>query len=259
MLTYRLFIIRHGLTEGNLEGHYIGRRSDLSLCGEGKKELLQLSEQFEYPDVKKVYAAPMRRCMETAELLYPNRLTQAAPGLEEYDFGVFEGRSPQELAGTEMFVRWYESGMLAAPDKAESITDFAQRVADGFRAVVEDMMREKITTAALVVPGGVLMNLLTVFGYPKRDNPMLWDAPAGTGYTALLNAQLWQRDGVFEVYSRIPMEREAPEGDWGEDVEDDEAFFRSLPKNYLAVDVEEAGHSATPETMEQSLEKESPR
>ena len=255
MLTYRLFIIRHGLTSGNLEGRYIGRKSDLPLCGEGKEELQELAEQFEYPDVKKVYSAPMKRCFETAEILYPNRLTQPAPGLEEYDFGVFEGRSPKELAGTEMFVRWYESGMKAAPEKAESITDFAQRVADGFRAVVEDMMREKITTAALIVPGGVLMNLLSVFGYPKRDNPMLWDAPAGTGYTALLNAQLWQRDGVFEVYSRIPMEREPDLNDWGEDVEDDEEFFQNLPKNYMALDVEQTGdNTETPETMARRMD-----
>ena len=80
MLTYRLFLIRHGLTQGNLERRYIGRRSDLPLCEEGRKGLLALKEEFEYPDVKKVYAAPMKRCFETAEILYPDRLTVPAEG-----------------------------------------------------------------------------------------------------------------------------------------------------------------------------------
>lgn len=251
MLTYRLFLIRHGLTQGNLERRYIGRRSDLPLCEEGRKGLLALKEEFEYPDVKKVYAAPMKRCFETAEILYPDRLTVPAEGLEEYDFGVFEGRTAEDLAGTEMFVRWNESGMKSPPDKAESITDFAQRTADGFAKVVDDMMRNQITTAALILPGGVMMNLLTVFGYPKRD-PMLWAAQDGTGFTALLNTQLWQRDGVFEVFSQIPMLREEPEsGDWDENIEDDEEFFRSLPKNYLAIEVEEKpDNTAVPESFE---------
>ncbi|MGI5893724.1 MAG: histidine phosphatase family protein [Candidatus Merdivicinus sp.] len=253
MLTYRLFLIRHGLTQGNLEGRFIGKRTDLSLCSKGVKELHALQEKFEYPDVKKVYAAPMKRCMETAEILYPNRLTVPAEGLEEYDFGVFEGRTAEELAGTEMFVRWYESGMSAAPDKAESITAFAERTAEGFSKVVEDMMRNQITTAALILPSGVMMNLLTVFGYPKRD-PMRWTAQEGTGFTALLNTQLWQRDGVFEVYSQIPMLREPSDNDWGEEIEDDEEFFRSLPKNYLSLEVEQKpDNTAVPESMEKKL------
>ncbi len=250
MRTYRLFLIRHGLTRGNLEGRYTGRRNDLPLCEEGVEGLNRLLADFEYPDVKKVYVPNQRRCTQTAEILFPNRLTAPAPGLEEYDFGVFEGRTPEELSGTEMFVRWCQSGMRAAPDGAESITAFAERTSAGFEAVVNDMMENGITTAALILPGGVLMNLLTVYGYPQRD-PMLWTATEGTGYTALLNTQLWQRDRVFEVYSRIPMEKEEPDPGFGEDAEDDEEFFRSMPKNYFTLEVEEKpDNTATPESME---------
>ena len=252
MITYKIHFIRHGLTQANKDGRYIGR-TDTPLCTEGMDELRSLKETYAYPKVQKVYTSPLLRCRQTAEILYPNRLTVPAEGLEEYDFGVFEGRTAEELAGTEMFVRWNESGMKAAPDQAESITAFAERTAEGFARVVDDMMRGQITTAALILPGGVMMNLLTVFGYPKRD-PMLWAAQDGTGFTALLNAQLWQRDGVFEVYSQIPMLREEPEsGAWDGEIEDDEEFFRSLPKNYLALEVEEKpDNTAVPESFEGS-------
>ena len=110
------------MTKGNLEGRFVGR-TDLPLCEEGIAELKKLQEEYEYPDVQKVYSSPMARCVETADILYPNRLLQRVDNLREYDFGVFEGQLAKDLAGTEMFVRWNESGMSAAPEGAESITE----------------------------------------------------------------------------------------------------------------------------------------
>ena len=112
MVTYKLYLIRHGMTKGNLEGRFVGR-TDLPLCEEGIAELKKLQEEYEYPDVQKVYSSPMARCVETADILYPNRLLQRVDNLREYDFGVFEGQLAKDLAGTEMFVRWNESGMSA--------------------------------------------------------------------------------------------------------------------------------------------------
>lgn len=250
MVTYKLYLIRHGMTKGNLEGRFIGR-TDLPLCPEGIRELKKMREEFEYPDVQKVYSSPMIRCVETAGLLYPNRLLQRVDRLREYDFGVFEGQLAKDLAGTEMFVRWNESGMSAAPEGAESITDFAERVAVGFQEILDDMMKNRVTTAAAVLHGGVILNLLSVFAYPKRD-PMMWMTPCGTGFTALVNAQLWQRDGVFEVYSPVPFEPEPQAGNVDWDQEDDERFFQDYPKDFVMMDVADEEHSekgTTPDTV----------
>ena len=43
---YKLHLIRHGLTAGNLEGRYIGSGTDLPLCGQGRAELAALKQQF---------------------------------------------------------------------------------------------------------------------------------------------------------------------------------------------------------------------
>ena len=100
MVTYKLYLIRHGMTKGNLEGRFVGR-TDLPLCEEGIAELKKLQEEYEYPDVQKVYSSPMARCVETADILYPNRLLQRVDNLREYDFGVFEGQLAKDLAGTK--------------------------------------------------------------------------------------------------------------------------------------------------------------
>ena len=55
MKTYKIHLIRHGLTEGNLKQQYIGV-TDLPLAGVGVTELKRLREETEYPRVDKVYS-----------------------------------------------------------------------------------------------------------------------------------------------------------------------------------------------------------
>ena len=59
-----LFLIRHGLTEGNKKKRYIGR-TDEPLCPEGLEQLSALS----YPVLDNIFISPMRRCVQTARIL----------------------------------------------------------------------------------------------------------------------------------------------------------------------------------------------
>ena len=71
MKYYKLHLIRHGLTAGNLQGLYIGSGSDLPLCDEGRAQLKTLKKDFDYPAVPLVFTSPMKRATETAEILFP--------------------------------------------------------------------------------------------------------------------------------------------------------------------------------------------
>ena len=44
MKTFKLHLIRHGLTSGNLQGLYIGSGTDIPLCDEGRAQLAELKE-----------------------------------------------------------------------------------------------------------------------------------------------------------------------------------------------------------------------
>ena len=70
MRTYRIYLLRHGLTDANVQGRYVGV-TDIPLCEEGKQNLKNMAEQYEYPNVGAVYTSPLTRCVQTAELLYP--------------------------------------------------------------------------------------------------------------------------------------------------------------------------------------------
>ena len=202
MITYKLYMIRPGLTAGNLDGRYIGS-TDLPLCREGKERLLHLAKTRAYPGVGRVYAPSQKRAVETAEILFPGHTVYPADDLREYGFGVLENKTAAELRDTPAFKQWMASGMRDAPLGGEDKTAFLNRCEAGFAAVLEDMMRGRVTAAALICPGGIMMNLLARHGYPKLE-PLRWKAEPGEGYTALVTASMWQRAGVFEVVDPIP-------------------------------------------------------
>ena len=70
MKYYKLHLIRHGLTAGNLQGLYIGSGTDLPLCDEGRAQLEELKRSFTYPNVPLVFTSPMLRATQTAEVLF---------------------------------------------------------------------------------------------------------------------------------------------------------------------------------------------
>ena len=113
-----MFLIRHGKTKGNLEHRYIGR-TDESLCEKGKEELLRRRA----PEVQRVYASPMRRCIQTAEILYPAREFLKVEDFRECDFGRFEGKNYQELSKDPGYQAWIDSGGSLAFPGGESPAD----------------------------------------------------------------------------------------------------------------------------------------
>ena len=84
------------MTEANDKGLYVGKQ-DLPLSPSGLAHLLQMKETFDYPSARKFYAAPQIRCRQTLEVLYPGCTVTDAAGLQECDFGDFEGRSAAQL------------------------------------------------------------------------------------------------------------------------------------------------------------------
>lgn len=106
-------LIRHGKTAGNLAGRYIGCRTDEPLCSEGIAQL----REGRYPAVERVFASPLRRCRETARLLYPAMEMEIVEDFRECDFGAFEGLSYADLERAGRITRrgWTPAGKRPSP------------------------------------------------------------------------------------------------------------------------------------------------
>ena len=214
MLTYKIHLIRHGLTQGNLDGRYIGM-TDLPLCGEGRRQLEELRRACEYPQVDRVFVSPLLRAKESAEILYPDRYTEVVDKLRELDFGAFENRAISDLERDPDFQRWISSPPDTKAPGGESGADLQGRAVEALAYIFAQMMEKRAASTAVVTHGGLIMNLLAAMGLPQRE-AVRWNVQPGRGYTILRTPQMWMRDHKFEVYAQIPYEEER---------EVDEPFF----------------------------------
>ena len=177
-------LIRHGQTQGNLERRYIGCRTDESLCEQGVAKLQKRS----VPPVARVFASPMKRCLETAAILYPGVPAEVVDDFRECDFGAFENKNYAELNGRADYQAWIDSGgEMPFPD-GESRAQFAARCAAAFDALRQQKMTED---CALVVHGGTIMAIMEQFAVPKGS---YYDFQAANGDGYVLH-----EDGSYEA------------------------------------------------------------
>ena len=196
-----LILIRHGKTAGNLLGRYIGSRTDEPLCDEGREGLA--GKQL--PEVERLYVSPMKRCVETAEILCPGfdrKKMQKVMDLRECDFGDFENKNYKELSGNGDYQAWIDSnGTLPFPN-GESMDAFKSRCLEAFARIVEEVSgaeqewiasgKTGIFRAGIVVHGGTIMAILEQYGYPKAAY-FDYQVKNGCGYrlTPVEGTRLW--------------------------------------------------------------------
>lgn len=196
-----LLLIRHGKTAGNLLGRYIGSRTDEPLCDEGREGLA--GKQL--PEVERLYVSPMKRCVETAELLWPEfdrKKIQKVTDLRECDFGDFENKNYKELSGNGDYQAWIDSnGTLPFPN-GEAMDAFKSRCLEAFARIVEEVSgaeqewiasgKTGIFRAGIVVHGGTIMAILEQYGYPKAAY-FDYQVKNGCGYrlTPVEGTRLW--------------------------------------------------------------------
>lgn len=204
MKNYRLYLIRHGITQGNLDGIYQGSGTDASLCEAGRESLRALAAQYTYPVVRTLFSSPMARALETAELLFPAAENKIIlEDLRESGFGEFEGRHLSELTRDEHFKKWMDPAQHYVPVGGEAAADFHKRCGGALMGMLEYMMKSGVDEAACVTHGGVIMSMLAQRGMPKR-RPELWMADSGCGYLVQCSPEMWMRDGIVEVCGIMP-------------------------------------------------------
>ena len=170
----RVDFIRHGKTEGNLEMRYVGR-TDEPLSFSGIAELMKT----DYPPCGVLITSPMKRCIQTAELIYPDKAPIICEELRECDFGAFEGRNYIELSTDSRYQKWIDSGGESAFPEGEDPADFKERCVAGFLASIAKVPEG--SSATFVVHGGTIMAILERFAQPHQGY-YHWQVTNGHGF-----------------------------------------------------------------------------
>ena len=160
----KVIMIRHGMTYGNTLGRYIGTTDEPILESEAEN-----LKKYRFEPVDAVYSSPMKRCVETAKILFPDNKAELIQGFRECDFGEFENKNYQELSDNPNYQEWVNSGGKNAFPGGESPQEFIQRTVDAFTEIVKKARFFEYEQIALVVHGGTIMSILDAYGIPHQD------------------------------------------------------------------------------------------
>jgi probable phosphoglycerate mutase len=91
-----IWLIRHGETEWALSGAHTGR-TDIPLTPAGEKQAAEIRRRLAAHRFALVLTSPLQRARETCRLAGYSDVAQIEPDLREWDYGVYEGRTSQQI------------------------------------------------------------------------------------------------------------------------------------------------------------------
>ena len=194
-------LFRHGLTEENKRKAYIGW-TDSPIC-EDVGEILS-RQIFQLSPYERIVASDLKRCVQTARILFPDQNVAAMPEFREMHFGRWEGKTYGDLAGDPIYEEWIHNHFNCEPPEGESYPIFADRVEKGWQVVFAQMVEEKFKSLAIVTHGGVMRYLLSKLSPEKRDF-WEWSVPHGQGYEFV-----WSSKEAFRRGDRCNLLRVVP-------------------------------------------------
>ncbi|MCI1634486.1 MAG: histidine phosphatase family protein [Liquorilactobacillus nagelii] len=171
----KLFFIRHGKTQWNLEGRYQGAHGDSPLLPSSYQEIKQLVNFLKKYQFGAIYSSPIQRALITATEIakeLPQQLqVQSVAGLREFDLGKMEGmkfsdvalKYPQELAAFRHHADQYQAKKIAG----ESFPELFQRMTPAIEQIVAAHPQENVL---LVSHGAALCaEIRHLLGYSLAD------------------------------------------------------------------------------------------
>src|SRR5689334_14411800 len=117
-MSTRLYLVRHGATQLTAENRFSGAVG-VDLSDEGRDQVARLSERLAGDRIAAVYASPLSRTVETAQILgRPHGLAPVGDdGLREISHGRWEGLTRQEVEARfgDEYASWESDPITFAP------------------------------------------------------------------------------------------------------------------------------------------------
>ena len=171
----RLFLVRHGETNWNLEKRFGGRSDEARLTEKGKEQVRLLRKRLATEHIDALYCSPLTRALDTAKIIKPDGVEiQIHPDLIERDFGDVDGMKSQEYrdAHPELYDGngGYYLNDLPGVKGLELFADVRKR---GLRVLKE--IAEKETGTVLIVTHGTLLRAIftSLMGTDSTDRKSL--------------------------------------------------------------------------------------
>jgi broad specificity phosphatase PhoE len=164
-----LLMIRHGPTQENAEGIFMGRR-DSDCLSESLSAASALQQQLDLPKHYHLYTSPLQRCLSTVKSAFPQRVPEIDDRLTERDLGNWSGQPKQKLQ--KIFpAAFLPSGRLDpyfTPEGGESLPTFCHRVASFLRTAAT-LGNENATIVVVSHNGVIRLTRYLLAGLPVEQ------------------------------------------------------------------------------------------
>ena len=121
----RIYVVRHGQTEMNNRKVLQGR-SNYPLNEAGIAQAQKAAEELKHIAFAKVYTSPLKRAIQTAEIIAPYADAVIDERLIEMDYGPYEGTDLNHLP-PEMLAFFQDFAHNPAPDGMEQLSSVVER------------------------------------------------------------------------------------------------------------------------------------
>ena len=166
----KIYFVRHGKTEWNLEGRFQGHSGDSALLPEAFEDIQLLGQHLADVPFDRIFSSDLKRAHVTAELIHQanhySKIVETTPQLREWDFGRLEGTKirlmqdiyPHQYTALKTNLAQFNSNMF----DAESVYQATQRIIQ----FVKGLKDSQAETVLIVSHGAILTaSILSLLGF----------------------------------------------------------------------------------------------
>lgn len=165
----KIFLIRHGQIDYGSKKRYIGI-TDLPLSNDGIEQVKKLKEYFSGIEIEKAFTSPLKRCMQTADILLEGSNTEekVLDELKEINMGEWENQTIDYIKGHfhEMYEKRGSNIDVFIPPKGESFEQLQKRAMIAFEYIALNTTGNILIISHAGVNRVILSKLLD---FPLKD------------------------------------------------------------------------------------------
>lgn len=190
----RIIAIRHGETAWNVNARIQGQL-DVGLNETGRWQAHRVALALAGEPITALYSSDLLRAWDTALSIADatGLAVQTVEGLRERGFGIFEGKTFQEIEAQwpEQALRWRKRDPAFEPEGGESLVAMRERIIQTTHALAARHPGQQIV---MVAHGGVMDVLYRAATRQEIQAPRTWDLS-----NAAINRLLWTPEGLSLV------------------------------------------------------------
>jgi broad specificity phosphatase PhoE len=193
----RLFLVRHGENPANLTKEFSCKLVDYSLTAKGVLQAKQTAEYLQDKDIHEIYSSPLKRAVETAELIATPHGLQVVvmANLAEVNVGDLERQPPSAetwALHNSILANWLGGRREVTFPGGENYVTLWHRVRTGLERIVAGKDRRNIV---VVAHGGIFTLTLKDL---CRDIDTAWLYTAANHNCSITEIEVQTRDGQIE-------------------------------------------------------------